>query len=166
MAEPTLQDLKKQIEGLKKDIKNLGGETFTDVNKAIEAMGGGIKGAQKVIKSMSDDVEDLRDTFGTISKTLKNIVADLSGGVNYTKETTKAFDRLENLTRKISEHKKDEEVLTVKQLKSIQKQTQVEVDRLKEVIKYADKTSEAYKEANDALNTKTGFLRNINDLTQ
>jgi len=166
MAEPTLQDLKKQIEGLKKDIKNLGGETFTDVNKAIEAMGGGIKGAQKVIKSMSDDVEDLKDTFGTISKTLKNIVADLSGGVNYTKETTKAFDRLENLTRKISEHKKDEEVLTVKQLKSIQKQTQVEVDRLKEVIKYADKTSEAYKEANDALNTKTGFLRNINDLTQ
>jgi len=166
MAEPTLQDLKKQIEGLKKDIKNLGGETFTDVNKAIEAMGGGIKGAQKVIKSMSDDVEDLRDTFGTISKTLKNIVADLSGGVNYTKETTKAFDKLENLTRKISEHKKDEEVLTVKQLKSIQKQTQVEVDRLKEVIKYADKTSEAYKEANDALNTKTGFLRNINNLTQ
>ena len=82
MADPNLQDLKKQIEGLKKDIKNLGGETFTNVNKAIEAMGGGIKGAQKVIKSMSDDVEDLRDTFGTISKTLKNIVADLSEGVN------------------------------------------------------------------------------------
>ena len=166
MAEPTLQDLKKQIEGLKRDIKNLGGETFTDVNKAIEAMGGGIKGAQKVIKSMNDDVDDLRDTFGTISKTLKNIVADLSGGVNYTKETTKAFDRLENLTRKISEHKKDEEVLTVKQLKSIQKQTQEEVNRLKEVIKYADKNSEAYREANDALNIKTGFLRNINHLTQ
>jgi hypothetical protein len=34
------------------------------------------------------------------------------------------------------------------------------------IIKFADKSTDAYKEANDALNRKTGFLKNINDLTE
>ena len=166
MAEPNLDNLKKEIAQLKKEIKNLGGDTFIDINKQIENFGGGIKGAKKVIVDMKKDVADLRDTFGTVSTTLRNIVADLGDGVDYTKETTKAFNKLEDLTRKISEHKKDEEVLTVKQLKGIQKQTAAEVNRLKEVIRYADRSTDAYKEANDALNKKTGFLKNINELTE
>ena len=158
-------DLKKQIAQLKKEIKNLGGETFTDMDAAIKSFGGGIEGAKKVIVDMKKDVSDLRDTFGTISTTLRNIVADLKGSVNYTKETEKGFDKLENLTRKIAEHKKDEEILTVKQLKGIQKQTAAEVQKLELLVKGANaafKQTDAYKEANDALNKKTGFLKDIN----
>jgi hypothetical protein len=162
MAE-NLQDLKNQINQLKKEIKNLGGETFIDVNKAIDAFGGGVKGAKKLIVDMKKDVDDLRDTFGTISITLKNIVQDLKGTPDYVKETTKSFDKLESLTRKISDHRKNEELLSVKQLKNIQKQTSSEVTRLKENLRYLDKTSDAYKEVNDALNEKNGLLKDINE---
>jgi hypothetical protein len=161
MAED-LKSLKKEIDQLKKEIKNLGGETFVDMNKAIEAMGGGVKGAQKLIKSMTKDVEDLKDTFGNISSTLKNIVQDLKGAPDPVKETTKSFDKLESIARKISEHKKGEEILTVKQLKNVQKQTDAEVKRLKELEKILDKNSAAYAEVNDALNEKNGLLKDIN----
>jgi hypothetical protein len=162
MAE-SLQDLQKQITQLQKEIKNLGGETFKDMNAAIKAFGGGIDGAKKLISSMNKDVEDLRDTFGNISSTLKNIVQDLKGNVDPVKETVKSFDKLESLTRKISHHRKGEEVLTVKQLKNIQKQTSEEVTRLKTLEKQLDKNSAAYIEVNNSLNKKTGLLKDIND---
>jgi hypothetical protein len=162
MAED-LQSLQKQIEQLRKEIKNLGGETFKDMNAAIKAFGGGVDGAKKLINSMNKDVEDLRDTFGAISSTLKNIVQDLKGAPNPVKETTKSFDKLESLARKISYHRKGEEVLTVKQLKTIQKQTDAEVTRLKTLEKQLDKNSAAYKEVNSALNKKNGLLKDINE---
>jgi ABC-type transporter Mla subunit MlaD len=162
MAED-LQSLQKQIEQLRKEIKNLGGETFKDMDAAIKAFGGGVDGAKKLINSMNKDVEDLRDTFGAISSTLKNIVQDLKGASDPVKETTKSFDKLESLARKISYHRKGEEVLTVKQLKTIQKQTAAEVTRLKENQKLLDKNSDAYKEVTDALNEKNGLLKDINE---
>jgi hypothetical protein len=162
MAED-LQNLKKQIDQLRKEIKNLGGETFKDMNAAIKAFGGGIEGAKKLVNSMNKDVEDLKDTFGNISSTLKNIVQDLKGAPDPVKETTKSFDKLESLARKISYHRKGEDVLTVKQLKTIQKQTAAEVTRLKTLEKQLDKNSAAYKEVNDALNEKTGLLKDINE---
>jgi hypothetical protein len=42
---------------------------------------------------MNKDVEDLKDTFGNISSTLKNIVQDLKGAPDPVKETTKSFDK-------------------------------------------------------------------------
>lgn len=164
-----LDEATKQIAQLNKEIKNLGGETFADINAAIKSFGGGIEGARKVIAYMNKDVADLKDTFGTISKTLRNIVDDLNKTRNVTKETEQGFDKLESLTRKIAEHKKDEEILTVKQLKGIQKQTAAEVAKLKALVNQADaafKLTDAYKEANDALNEQTGFLKDINSLVE
>jgi archaellum component FlaC len=161
MAED-IKSLIKQITQLQKEIKNLGGDTFKDMNAAIKAFGGGIEGAKKLITTMNNDVEDLRDNFGTISTTLKNIVQDLKGAPNPVKETTKAFSQLESLTRKISDHRKNEEILTVKQLVNIKKQTAAEVTRLKENQKLLDQNSAAYKEVTDALNKQTGLLKDIN----
>lgn len=157
-----LQDLKKQIQDLKKEIKNLGGDSFKDMNAAIKAFGGGINGARKLIAEMEKDVEDLRDNFGTISTTLKNIVQDLKGAPNPVKETTRAFDKLESLTRQISDHRKNENILTVKQLSNIKKQTAEEVKRLKENQKLLDQNSDAYREVTEALNEQTGLLKDIN----
>ena len=157
-----LQDLKKQIQDLKKEIKNLGGESFKDMDAAIKAFGGGIRGAQKLVVEMQKDVSDLRDSFGTISSTLKNIVQDLKGAPNPVRETTKAFDKLESLTRQISDHRKNENILTIKQLSNIKKQTAEEVKRLKENQKLLDKNSDAYREVTDALNEQTGLLKDIN----
>jgi uncharacterized protein YukE len=165
MAE-NIKDLQKEIDSLKKSIKNLGGETFSDMNAAIQAFGGGVEGAKKLITNMKEDVTKLQDTFGNISSTLKNIVNDLRGAPNPVKETTKSFDKLESLARRINEHKKGEEVLTIKQLKNTEKQTRAEIERLKELEKTLDKQSDAYKEINDALNKETGFLKDIVSLTK
>jgi len=159
-----LEVIRKRIETLNQELKRLGGDAFTDINKAIESFGGGLQGAEAVAKTLNSDIADLRDNFGSIASTLKNIVQDLKGAPNPVKETTRAFNKLENLSRQISDHRKNENVLTIKQLTNIKKQTKAEVDRLKENQKLLDKNSEAYKEVTDALNEKTGFLRDINEL--
>jgi hypothetical protein len=167
-----IQDLYKQIQSLQRELKSLGGEGFKDVNAAIQSMGGGLEGSRKVIKYLQEDINDLKDTFGSISKTLKNIVEDLKGTPNPVKETTKSFNKLESLTRKISEHKKGEETLTVKQLKNIQKQVGLEIENLKvqqkrlEIQAKTDGNAlKALNEVNAALNKKEGLLKDINEQT-
>ena len=161
-----IEDALKKIEKLNQELKRLGGDAFTDINKAIESFGGGLQGAETVAKTLNSDIEDLRDNFGSIASTLKNIVQDLKGAPNPVKETTRAFNKLENLTRQISDHKKNENVLSVKQLTNVKKQTAAEVERLKAQQKLLDKNSEAYKEINNALNDKEGFLKDINKLVE
>ena len=45
---PELNNLKKEITNLKKEISRLGGDTFKDIDAAIQSLGGGLNGAQKV----------------------------------------------------------------------------------------------------------------------
>ena len=171
MAE-NLQELKKQIKLLNDEIKRLGGDAYTNLDNIFKGFNGDAKNAQTFIKQLQNEVNDLKDTFGSISKTLKNIVDDLKGGINPVKETTRSFDKLESLTRKVSEHKKGEELLTVKQLKNIQKQIGLEVENLKVLQKQLeiqsktdDKALEALNEVNAALDKKTGLLKDINEQT-
>lgn len=172
MAADNIQDLYKRIQQLQKEVKNLGGEGFKDVNAAIKAMGGGLEGSKKVIKSLQRDVEDLRDTFGSISSTLKNVVSDLKGTRNLSKESLSSFNKLESLTYKISEHKKGENVLTIKQLKDTSKKIGLEVENLKVLQKelqakeasnnLSPKEQAALNEINGSLEKKTGYLSDIN----
>ena len=73
-----LEDFRKKIEKLNQDLKNLGGDAFTDINKAIESFGGGLKGAQAVVKTLNSDIDDLRDNFGSIASN-----CDLTSGFSY-----------------------------------------------------------------------------------
>ena len=71
-----IEDALKKIEKLNQELKRLGGDAFTDINKAIESFGGGLRGAETVVKTLNSDIEDLRDNFGSIASTLKNIVQE------------------------------------------------------------------------------------------
>ena len=170
-----LQALYKQIQQLQKEVQSLGGEGFKDINAAIKAMGGGLDGSRKVLQSLQKDADDLKNIFGGISTTLKNVVNDLKGVRNLNKESLSSFGKIEGLTRKISEHKKGENVLTIKQLKDTSRKIALEVENLgilqkeleakKRSGKASDDEISALNEINESLKKKTGYLSDINEQT-
>ena len=72
-----LNDAKKRIQELDAEIKRLGGEGFKNVNQVVQALGNNLQDATKQIKLMEGEVNDLRNAFGNIASTLKNIVNDI-----------------------------------------------------------------------------------------
>jgi len=108
------------IKKLNEEVKRLGGEAFTDINAAVKSFGGGLKGAQKVIENLKSIINDLRDSFDNVSTTLKNIVDDMGGMAKASKLINRGFDKLESSASKLSQHKNNEYVLSVKQIKAEQ----------------------------------------------
>ena len=171
-----LKALTKQIEQLQKEVKSLGGEGFKDIDAAIKAMGGGLDGAKKVLQSLQKESTELKNIFSGISTTLKNVVNDLKGVRNLNKESLSSFDKMEGLTRKISEHKKGENILTIKQLKDTSRKIALEVENLrilqkelyqkKRSNKASDEEKAALTEITEALKKKTGYLSDINEQTE
>jgi hypothetical protein len=187
---PELNNLKKEIADLKKEISRLGGDTFKDIDAAIQSLGGGLNGAQKVLQRMQEDAADLRNEFTNIASTLKNTLNDLNGQERAVKTITKSYNTLESLATKLQNHRNGENILSIKQLKIIEKQTQQEVEKLntaketaksqKEELELKIKTGKAtaseteeynkitnyIKELNPALNLKNSYLKRIVALTQ
>jgi len=187
---PEFDNLKKEIDNLKKEISRLGGDTFKDIDAAIQSLGGGLKGAQKVLQRMQGDAADLRNEFSNISSTLKNTLIDLNGQERAVKTITKSYNTLESLANKLQNHRNGESILSIKQLKIVEKQTQQEFEKLKTAKETAKlqkaslelkiKTGKAtaseteeynkiknyIKELNPALNLKNSYLKRIVTLTQ
>ena len=115
-----IADALKRIETLNQEVKRLGGTYFRDVNKAVESFGGGLKGAQQVIQNLNSDISDLNNSFDNVSTTLKNIVDDMGGMAKASRLITRGFDKLETSAQKLSQHKNDEYILSVKQIKAEQ----------------------------------------------
>ena len=126
-----LADLKNQIKSLNNEIGRLGGDAYKNLDKIFESFNGDIKTAKTFVKQLTGEVTNLKDVFGTLSTTLKNVLSDLKGTLDPAKQINRSFDKLENITRKLSQHSKDEEVLSVKQLKVTQKQVQAEMESLR-----------------------------------
>ena len=126
-----LEDAKKKMRELNEEVKRLGGQGFGDVNALIASMGNNITNANKQVQLMQDEVNDLKNIFGNISDTLQNVIADINGSTKASTLLTRNFNKLEDYSRKIQEHKSEENVLTVKQLKELQKKVGKEMDSLK-----------------------------------
>jgi archaellum component FlaC len=173
----TFADVEKQIRDLEAKIRQLGGEGYPDLDKAIQGMSNSLENAERFAKSLSDEVSDLENVFDSISKTLQNVVKDLDNRTKTTTRIIRSFNKLENIASKLSEHKKEEEILTVKQLTSLAKKTKLEYDSLvasrdkaKAELEYLDVRSKQYKElkhyydeVNQALITQGSYLRKIAD---
>jgi len=140
-----LEDAKKKVRELNEEIKRLGGQGFGDVNTIITAMGNNIDNANKQVQLMQDEVNDLRNAFSNISDTLQNVIADINGSTKASTLLTRNFSKLEDYSRKIQEHKSEENVLTVKQLKELQKKVGKEIDSLNANLKEAKAQETALK---------------------
>ena len=184
-----LEDAKKKMRELNEEVKRLGGEGFGDINAIVSRFGNNLTDANKQVKLMQDEVNDLKNAFGNISDTLKNVLADINGSTKASTLLTRNFNKLEDYTRKIQEHKSDENVLTVKQLKELQKKVGKEMDSLRAnlleakaqetILKNKEaagtitkseseelKKNLAYQsEINSALEDQQGYLRQIVPLT-
>ena len=112
------------------EIKRLGGEGFKNVNQVVQALGNNLQDATKQVKLMEGEVDELKNTFGNIASTLKNIVADINGSVKTSTLLTRNFNKLEDLANKIQRHREEENVLTVKELKELEKKVKKEKEAL------------------------------------
>jgi hypothetical protein len=126
----TFADVEKQIRDLEARIRQLGGEGYPDLNKAIQAMSSNLGNAERFAKSLSEEVKDLENVFDTISATLKNIVRDLNDQTKATTRINRSYNKLESIARTLSEHSKNEEILTVRQLKNLAKKAKIEYEEL------------------------------------
>ena len=173
--EKQLADIKNQIQSLNNEIGRLGGDAYKNLDKIFEGFNGDLKNAKTFVKQLAGEVSSLKDVFGTLSTTLKNVLADLKGTVDPAKQINRSFDKLESITRNLSQHSKDEEVLSVKQLKVTQKQVQAEMDslrirrdELKIIVEQNKATAEqisTYNEVNIALRDNKSYLAQISEET-
>ena len=181
-SDPDFSQVEKRIKELDARIKALGGEGFPNIDKALKAMNGDIDQAKYTMKLLSSEAADLENVFENISETLKNVVLDLNGGTKAATLMNRSFNKLERVADKLVEHRKDENILTIRQLKELEKQSKLEVEKLKFArdralaenvfLEKKEKLTKAeqnqlekninyIKETNEALSDKESYLKKI-----
>jgi outer membrane lipopolysaccharide assembly protein LptE/RlpB len=158
-----------RIKTLNEEVKRLGGEAFEDINAAVKSFGGGLKGAQKVIKELNFTIDDLRNSFDNVSTTLKNIVDDMGGMAKASRLINRGFDKLESSASKLSQHKNNEYILSAKQIKAEQaKQTLVVKDLEYQLTRLgtSEEDEKIKKELNAQLLKQEGIIDRLKTLTK
>ena len=153
-----LDDVKKRIKELDAEIKRLGGEGFRNIDQFTQSLGNNLENATRQVKLMEGEVDDLKNTFSNIATTLKNIVADINGSVKTSTLLTRNFNKLEDLANKIQRHREDENILTVKELKELEKKVTKEKESLDTNLKQAKADKEKLKREIESGNLKASQL--------
>jgi hypothetical protein len=169
-------DLEKQIRDLNDKINRLGGKSFSNIDDILKSINGNVKDANAYISQMNAEAEFLENAFDNISTSLKNALNDLNKQSDLVRQVNKSYNKLESISRQIVDHQKNENILSLQKLKTLQKQSQEEVknlrakrDALEQEAKnnqLVGKQLEYYNEINDALNKETGILKDINSLIE
>jgi hypothetical protein len=123
---PDFSVIEKKIKELDAKIQALGGEGFPNIDKALKNMNGDVGQATRLMELLSSEASDLENVFENISTTLKNVVLDLNGGTKAATLMNRSFNKLERIADKLVDHRKDENILTIRQLKELEKQSKIE----------------------------------------
>ena len=166
-------DLEKQIRDLNDKINRLGGKSFSNIDDILKSIKGNVKDANAYISQMNAEAEFLENAFDNISASLKNALNDLKGQSDTVRQVNKSYNKLESISRQIVDHQKNENILSIQKLKTLQKQSQEEINALKlkkealeNLGKLTGKNKAYHKEITDALNEETGILKDINSLIE
>jgi len=135
-------------------------------------MGGDLDAANTQLKLMNEEADNIRNTFSNLADTIKNAVNDLKGQNAEINNINSSYNKLENTARKLQQHREDENVLTVKQLKNLHAQSKEEVAKLKNAKQSLETKSKLTKkekayldEVNAALADEESYLNEIVKLT-
>lgn len=168
MADDKFSKIEQRIKQLDARIKALGGEGFPNLDKTLKGMNGDLEAATRLMKLLADEANDLENVFENISTTLKNVVLDLNGGTKATTLMNRSFSKLERIADKLVDHRKDENILTIKQLKNLAKQTKAEVENLalardkaveeKKALQKKEKSGKLTKAEQDQLEKNTTYI--------
>jgi hypothetical protein len=115
-------------------------------NEQFKQLGDDLEFADEVLSDLRDTFAKVNDEVEDAAERIKNIADDLDGGVNHAKNMDKAFKSIEKLSDKIVSHKRDEQRLTVKQLKDVQKQLVIKRKLYQESMAAAKKELQAVKD--------------------
>jgi len=126
----SFDDLLKKFDELNKKIERLGGTKFGD--KTFKGFKDNIKDAEKFLRMMTKEAEALENTLGNISDEFRASVRELEGQLNVSKDIRKVFNSLDSVSRRLNEHKREESILTVKQLKDMKRKIELETQELKQ----------------------------------
>lgn len=168
---PNFNDLEKQIRDLNQRIIDLGGGGIPNITDQIRAMGGSINSAQAFIKLLTNEVSGLENIFSNLTTSVKKYVDELKGTPDMISQINKGVNKLESISRKLVDHKNDESILTVRQLKLSETQAKEELRKLYTQLhalnvkeKQVGLEAEELKYKNElieSLNIETGILTEI-----
>ena len=166
--------LKEQLRQLNEQYEKLAGKKF------FEDMPDDIRLINNLVGILNKEIYDLEHKFDSISKTLQNVLTDFNGAGKIISSINGSFSKLVSLTSKVQDHANGINVLSVKELKSIQNRANAEVKNLKfqqeqgekELTsnklteKQREKLQDQVDEINKALAEKTSYLNQINGLLE
>jgi len=171
MAAKSFEDLEKEIRRLNQSLQNLGkgGMKTKDLENALKGFNGDAQAARDFLAMMNEQANEMHYTFTGIHETLKNSLQDLKGQVEATNQINKSYSKLSSVANQLSNHQKNDHVLSVKKLKNIQKEVEIEIKKLENARKelahkkkiglLSKKEQEYYREVNKALNLKNSYLK-------
>jgi hypothetical protein len=115
MAQPTLQDLQKQIDKLTAQLGKRGIDVISTNN---------LQQAEVILKGLQAEVSELGTSFGDLTDTLKNIVSEMSKSDSATKDVVKSYRGLVSVAQKLSYEEEGIYAYNVKQLSNLDKQAE------------------------------------------
>lgn len=166
-----IEQFREQFNKLNKELENLGGKAFKEMPKDVDDV---VKG----IKILSNEIYDIKNAFGSISQTLRNVISDLNGAGKVIGSINGSFSKLASLASKVQEHSSGINTLSVKELKTVQARAKAEIENLQnqknnisEALRGLSETSKQYQilnnqrdEIEDGLKTEDSYIRRINKL--
>jgi hypothetical protein len=164
--------LKEQLRQLNEQYEKLAGKKF------FEDMPDDIKLINNLVGILNKEIYDLEHKFDSISKTLQNVLTDFNGAGRIITSINGSFSKLVSLASKVQEHASGINILSVKELRSIQNRASAEVknlafqrDRAAEELNSTklttaqrEKLNFQVTELNKALAEETSYLNTINGL--
>jgi len=124
-------DAIKRIKQLNEEIKRLGGDGFANLDKLTKAFDGNLKSANAQVRLMNNEVQELANVYDGLTESLNDSYQELTGTSGVLKDINKSYRNIISSSEKLSEHKKDENVLSLQQLKNQYKQLKAELERLR-----------------------------------
>jgi len=94
-----LDDAKKHIQKLNKEIKDLGSVGFRDVDKAIKNMGEGLEGANEVIATLNARIETQKNDWKSVNSIVANIQEELGKSNQILNKSRGAFKSIQSLSQ-------------------------------------------------------------------
>lgn len=135
----TLDELKRQIEELRKEYQDLTGRpaALFDVNN-IDQANSAIRTLDGSIDSATRSAQDLEKGFGGVYSEIQSILGELNKSESATNKVTKAFKGIERIARDLKDDQQGFNRLSINELKTRQKKlksAQEEVNIQAELVK-------------------------------
>ena len=145
-----LDDLRKELEELRKEFKNITDKDFLDLDtSSIENTKKGIAAITAQIRLAKQEAEDLKNPFQSINAQLRAITDEWKTNSNGVRRAIQSTDKIRTITQKIEDHQKGYNSLSSKdlenqkgKLKSLQDQISSSETEIRNLLKENNLTEE------------------------